>query len=158
MNSKDEIFENPVNFREIFKGICYYIITFVLIVSLASIDGFTWVSVGVASIVSFGAFYLLIFENEVVKRPKLIEINDFGVGATNRLSRRQMEISWTDIVALNIPTSINDKKRPNSFLWLTKKKRWTLGNDIAVKIRDRYNLKVGKDPPKIGMSDLRNTE
>lgn len=133
-------FENPIDQKEMIKGICYMLITFIGGVGISSISGFSWLSVLITIPVSLIVFYILAFEREVVKRPSWVEINEIGVIMNCRLSKKQTILSWKDIFAVNVGNNVG-------ILWSDNKKYWLLSRPITNEVRETYFRIMNAYPP-----------
>jgi hypothetical protein len=133
-------FENPIDQKEMIKGICYMLITFIGGVGISSINGFSWLSVLITIPVSLIVLYILAFEREVVKRPSWVEINEIGVIMNRRLFKKQIIVSWNNIFAVNVGNNVG-------ILWSDKKKYWLLTRTITNEVRETYFRIFNSYPP-----------
>jgi hypothetical protein len=144
-------YNNNLDWRELGKGTIYALIMFLGGVAIISIRGYPWIYIIITIPISFLVFLITALWSELWTRPRKVEINDEGVVLHLRLGRGKKTVRWSDISSLAIllenPEKYDWKKGRDGFLWVGKKKVYTLYWPIAKDLREVYLQKMGRYPP-----------
>jgi hypothetical protein len=145
-------FKNPIDKGEIFRGILFGSLTFIVCITFTSIiSEFSIFKLILATIFGMLVGWFMGFWSELWTRPKIVEIRDDGILLIFWPWRPRKFILWSDIRNLNVlledPKKSEYKVGRDGFLWTWKRKSFTIFWPIANSVREAYKEHLGEYPP-----------
>lgn len=148
-----ELMPNPSNRNEFGKVIAGTVFMISVSTILIILSKNPWLLLFILPILIFIFFYFFGWEPQYISRPHHIEILDDGVVLHMRYGKGKIFVRYEDILWVSLPATdpkTNEPIYPDSYIGLGSR----LGGahlinwPLAVKIRERYESKLGVSLPK----------
>jgi hypothetical protein len=149
------LFDNPINWKEVAVEASIPVLGTLLGVVLILIENppihkieMMWL--GVFVLLLLALLYLRVGGEEIVYRPRRVEIIDSGVLVYRRFWIGRKTIPWDNIVAISVyigdPADAGPRFLRLAYIYLSKNTRYSITPQIAFAIREAYKAKYGEYP------------